>query len=365
MLAVYGLVVLPLLVSGYRLYEAHRLGNFALDFDGTLLPAAEAIASGDSPYPAFGYPPLVAFLLVPFTFLPAPDVLFTGLLVGSVPLSLWLLGIRDWRCYGAAFAWAPVFHALQTANVTILLLVGVAACWRLRERPVAMGLAGGLAVAAKGICWPLALWAVATRRLRAAGVIVAVCLCVTFGLWATLGFSGLSGYPSNVDRLEGSIWRDTYTLRALALDLGASDLVALGLGSGLAVAALAACLIFGIRGDDRRSFACAVAAIIIASPLVWLHSFALLLAPLAVLRPRFSGIWLLPVLLWLASGTGNGETWQTALVLAVGAAVFLVAVSAQVSSGNATGRSGTSGLRRLRPLGVSSSKTEVSTKPSL
>jgi hypothetical protein len=32
------------------------------------------------------------------------------------------------------------------------------------------------------------------------------------------------------------------------------------------------------------------------------------------------------VLLFGASGTGNGETWQTALVLAVAAAVFLGAV---------------------------------------
>jgi hypothetical protein len=90
---------------------------------------------------------------------------------------------------------------------------------------------------------------------------------------------------------------------------------------------LAWCVVSGRRGDDRRSYALAVLLAVIASPIVWLHSFLLLLAPVAVYRPRLSAAWLLPALLWFASGTGNGATWQTAMVLAVAASTFALAVA--------------------------------------
>jgi hypothetical protein len=64
--------------------------------------------------------------------------------------------------------------------------------------------------------------------------------------------------------------------------------------------------------------------VIVASPIVWLHSFALLLGPLAVIRPRLGALWLLPAMLWfVAPGTGNGETWQTTVTLGVAAVVVL------------------------------------------
>jgi glycosyl transferase family 87 len=324
---IWAFIIGPAALNAYLLYSAEQRGILALDFHQTLLPAAERIVAGDSPYPEFGYPPLVAFLLTPFAVVPAPEVLFTILLASGVPLALWILGVRDWRCYGAAFLWGPTFHALQSANVTIGLLVGIALCWRLRDRWRGLGIAGGLTIAAKVICWPLGVWSLATRRVRSAIGMAAVAVVVTFGLWAVLGFSGLVDYPGNIERLNTAVSPDSYTVKALAGDLGTPEVVATVLAIGLAMAALLLCVLLALRGDERRSFSFAVLAVIVASPIVWLHSFALLLAPLALLRPRFSGLWLLPVvLLFGASGTGNGETWQTALVLAVAAAVFLGAV---------------------------------------
>jgi hypothetical protein len=90
---------------------------------------------------------------------------------------------------------------------------------------------------------------------------------------------------------------------------------------------LAACVLAGRRGDDRLSFAFAVLACVIASPIVWLHSFVLLLAPVALYRPRFGVVWVLPALLWFGSGSGNGARWQTALVLAVAGLTFGLAVT--------------------------------------
>ena len=58
-------------------------------------------------------------------------------------------------------------------------------------------------------------------------------------------------------------------------------------------------------------------AMIVASPIVWMHSFVLLLIPVAVMRPRLSAAWLLPVAFLIGAGTGNGAPWQTAGVLAL------------------------------------------------
>ena len=187
-------------------------------------------------------------------------------------------------------------------------------------------MAGGLTIAAKIICWPLVLWLVATRRVRSALAAVAVAAGVTFGLWATLGFSGLLDYPSSMERLSGEESPSSYTVKALAVDLGLGGRTGAVLMVAVAVTALVACLVLGRRGDDRRSYAFAVLAAVVASPIVWLHSFALLLAPLALARPRFSKVWLLPAVLWVASGTGNGSPLQTAIVLCVAAVVFVASI---------------------------------------
>ena len=173
-------------------------GSFAIDFEQTLGPAAEAIAAGESPYPAYGYPPLVAFALAPLTLLPGPSVLLAAALALCVPVSLLLLGVRDPRCHATAFLWAPVYSAIQTGNVTLVLLVGVAAAWRYRDTARRAAVAGGLAVAAKLLCWPIGLFLAATRRFAAALGVAAVALGVTLGLWALLGFDGLRGYPSSL-----------------------------------------------------------------------------------------------------------------------------------------------------------------------
>ena len=65
--------------------------------------------------------------------------------------------------------------------------------------------------------------------------------------------------------------------------------------------------VFARRDDDARSFTCAVAATLALSPIVWLHYLVVLLVPMAILRPRFSVLWLLPVLLWVSPRPGYAE----------------------------------------------------------
>jgi hypothetical protein len=344
------LLVTALLVFTNRLVDAGRHDLLAYDFRQTFLPAAEALLDGHSPYPDYGYPPLVAFLSVPFALVSHPEIFLTVLLIACVPASLWLLGVRDWRCYAAVFLWVSVFNAVQTANVTIPLLLGAAACWYWRERAVPSAVAGGLTVAAKIVAWPLALWLASTRRLAAAVRLVFVAIGVTFGLWATLGFSGLLSYPDSLDRLQAAQGPRGYTVQALASDLGVPGSVSSLVAIGVAVLVLAGVVFYGRRDDDARSYSCALVAFIVASPIIWLHSFALLIAPLAVLRPRLTWAWLLPSTLWFVSpGTGNGAPWQTAVTLTV-ALLVVVDVLRPTSPGHS--KSGVTPRGQPLPGGV-------------
>lgn len=318
-------LVALLLVPLDRIFDSARIDILAIDFRQAYLPAAEKLLDGSSPYPEYGYPPLVAFLSVPFALTPSPEAFVTIAVAACVPATLWLLGVRDWRCYVAAFLWVSVFNAVQTANVTLPIVLAAAVCWRWRERTPVTSVAAGLAIAAKVLAWPLTIWLAFTRRFRAAVGAVLVAGVVTFGLWAMLGFSGLRAYPSSVDNVQSTFREQGYNFQALALDAGLPERVGVLVSFACLLLVLAGVAIYGRRGDDERSFACATVAMILATPLIWLHSFAFLLAPVALLRPRLSPIWLLPALLWFVSpGTGNGDPWQTVVTMATAAVVALV-----------------------------------------
>ena len=61
-----------------------------------------------------------------------------------------------------------VVHGLFYGNLTVLLVLPLALAWRYRDRARVVGLAVGVAVAAKLFVWPLVVWLLLTRRFRAA-----------------------------------------------------------------------------------------------------------------------------------------------------------------------------------------------------
>ena len=105
------------------------------------------------------------------------------------------------------------------------------------------------------------------------------------------------------------------------LGAGVGQAVTLVVGVGL----LVGCVRFARHDDDERSFTCAVAATLVLSPIVWLHYLVVLLVPLAITRPRFSAIWLLPVLLWISPRPGYAEGVLT-FAPAIVAVILLVAM---------------------------------------
>lgn len=337
-------VVLFGLLPAYALYlvfanaAGEGLDEKVTDFENAFYPGAKAILQGASPYPApddpqlaagteYVYPPLTALGSIPFTAfsVEAAGFVVMALLVVCVVAILWLLGVRDWRCYGLALIWPPVLSAVQTGNVTLPLALGAVVVWRYRDDARVAGASLGLTLAAKIFLWPLVLWLGFTRRLRATTLSLAVGAVVLLVSWAVIGFAGIGEYPELLRRVSELEEAQGYTVYALALDLGSSEGLARALWIGLAVVSLAGIAVLARRGDERRAFAVAIAAALACSPIVWLHYFALLLVVVAVAEPRLGPAWFVPLAMYGSTGTLNGTTLQNALTIA--AATLTIAVA--------------------------------------
>jgi Glycosyltransferase family 87 len=289
------LLAIPLLVETALLSTAWRDGILGIDMKQSLLPAAQVIRDGFSPFARTHYPPLLPVLLVPFTFLPSAAIVVSGLALATVAATLWVLQVRDWRCYGAAFLWAPVVSGIQTANATLFLVLASALAWRYRDRAGATAAATGLAIAAKLISWPLVAWLAATGRLRGAVGAVAIAVVSTIGLGALLEVA-LRHTDTEFGEIAGSAGTPSYSVVDVSRSLGASASAALVALGFLTLATVLLCVVLGRRGDDVGSFSVACLACLVGAPNVWLHTFALVLPIVALTRPRFSVAWLVPAL---------------------------------------------------------------------
>ena len=347
---------LPLLALYYAIAPNAFGDSQAADFHFNYYYAAEAIRAGENIYPSvdfvvrgpgdliidYVYPPLIAILTVPWTFMPVglAEVLFQFVLVVAFVGTLALLGVRDWRCYGLAFLWPPVTDAIATGNISILLGLAAALVWAYRDRARIAGAALGVSIAAKVFLWPLTVWLVATGRLRAAAWSVGVAVVTLFASWAVVGFRGLADYPDLVRRLTDRMDERGYTVYALGVDLGLPKGVSWALWLFLAAAVVAASVVLARRGDEQGAFVLALAAAIAFSPIVWLHYFTLVLVAVAIARPRLAPVWFMGIPLQLVVSTGvyNGSTFQTAAVLAAMAlTVALVLAPASWRLGRARG----------------------------
>ena len=328
----------PVIGLGYASWWELRSSSKLQDF-GIFRVAARAVLDGHSPYPAatvagvahfdkFVYPPVTAFLFAPLAELPIALAQAAMLALGVVCIfaALRLLDVRDWRCYGIAAVSAPAVNTLALGAVTSFLLLGVAAAWRFRNRPGLSGALVAVTAVVKLFLWPLGLWLLATRRLRATLTASAAGLVLLVAGWAAIGFAGMRSYPHLLRVLSQVEERTSYSPVAL-LNLS-------GTAAGLLTVALAGLLVAAVvlsaRGTDgdRRALAVAVIGSLVVTPIVWLHYFLLLLVPIALYRPRLSPLWFAPALLWLTPSThSHGVTWHIVLALAVTALVAVRTVA--------------------------------------
>jgi len=321
----------PLLLMGACLGDATAAGPHHSDF-WTFWSAGRDVLHGHSPYPAlqslpheasrtfapFVYPPVTAFTMVPLALLPyaAAKVIYLLLSVAAIALTLRLLGVRDWRCFGLVFACAPVYAAVGLGAVGPFLALGVALAWRYRDRALAVGLAVAYVISAKLFLWPLWFWLVRTRRYRAAGVAAGAGGGAVLASWAAIGFAGLREYPQLLGRLTELVGPHSYSLYAFGRSLGIGSVDAERSLYVLAFVALALVALF-VR-DDRRVFGAVIAIALFATPILWPHYLVLLFVPIALATRRLSPLWLAPALLWVDAPAWNkGPVWIASLLVLV------------------------------------------------
>ncbi len=336
--------VVPIAAIVGLLIFAFSIHGVAVDFRSAYYPAGLRLLHGGNAYAvtqqeilgarAFVYPALAAVAFAPFGFLSrgVAEIVYMLMCIACVPATLWVLRVRDWRIYGVAMLWLPVYSAWQTANVTLPLALLVALAWRYRDRPRIAGLIAATAISLKPFVWPLALWLLATRRLRATVWTLVWGVAVNLAVWWIVGFDEIHVYLRLSGEVTDALWRGGYSMLAVAHHVGFGR----GVGEALLVTVSAA-LAFGVlymgavRRRDREALTLAVVLMLTASPLVWSHYFTLLLVPLAIGRPWLGPLWVLPLLMWPcppAAALG----WEVALAWGVAAACCWPLVSAKRQS---------------------------------
>lgn len=309
--------------------------SYGFDFHGGMWQAGHAVLSGHSPYPpadaallartrnAFIPPPLFALIAVPFSLLNwgAAVGLWNLTCLGAMLGALRLVGIRDVRVMIVAVCSFPFVSSLGFGQTEGLLALGLAAGWRWRDS-AAGAIAIGLIVAAKLFVWPLAIWLLVTRGVRA-GAIAAVTAGTALLLsWAVIGFDGLSGYPGLVLADLHAFRARTHSVTAALIRLGAGATVAQL--AAVAIAVLTAGMIVRAgRRSDRALFTAAVAFSLLSSTLLEMHYIALTLIPLAIARPRYNRLWAFAGLIfWVSPQEPPRSVWQ--IVVVVGSLVLLL-----------------------------------------
>jgi hypothetical protein len=312
---IFGLV--PLALTTLYLVLVVRRGVFGYDFQHSFWPAARAVLHGENPYPpldahvlskrtSFVYPPLLAIVIAPFGLLPVgvATVIAVLFVFASLPATLWVLGVRDWRCYALSLASPPMLACLQTAAISAPLALMLALAWRRRASGWATPAWIVVMIAAKLFLWPLLVWLVIVRGVRCALLTASAAAIAVVAPWL-LGFPGAQEYPRLLAMLEDIEGSHAYTPSSLALSLGAGSRLAeaTSLVAGGAVLLLAVSM--RNRPDaDRKVFTLVLFAALLLSPIVWAHYLLVLLPAMAIARPRLALVWFVPLAFRWA-----GDTW--------------------------------------------------------
>jgi hypothetical protein len=322
LITLLALGVLPIALLVALIGGAFHHGTIGLDYTGGIANGTHALLHGHVPYrpdrvqhlldvvrahglpphvEEVAYPPATLLVATPFALLPhtAAATLWVLILCLLPALSFALLGVRDWRCYGAAYLSLPVAHSIILGNPNVVVMLCLALCWRWRDRVLAC--AGALAVmlTLKATGLPLLVWLVAIRRTRTAVIAAAIALVATIAGFAIVGFGEVSPYLDVVSGLTRAQEGTSYSLSALAAALGipgASRVLIVAVVAGLLVA------LWALRSNPQhqtRMFALATLALLAEDPFVHQLYFALLLVPIAIATPHFNARWLLLVPCWI------------------------------------------------------------------
>ena len=297
----------------------------------SLYPDPRAVALSTSPvahHDYFVYPPLVAVIFAPLAVLPfsVAAALDTVVALACLAGSLRVLSVRDWRCYGLAAGSIPVISSIRLGAITPFLCFACAMAWRYRDRPLIAGAAVGLAVFAKLFLWPLVVWLIVTRRWRAAFTATVGTSIVTAIVWSAIEFRGLREYPALLRSLTDVEANWSFSLLALTtrLSLPEPRLAALALGVLLGGALLATCYPRRRAGFDERVFVTTIGLSLLLTPILWLHYFALLVVPIALVSPTIGIEWGMLLAFWISPFQQPSHFASWRLLIALGLVLTVV-----------------------------------------
>jgi hypothetical protein len=275
--------------------------DFFVDFRLNIWEPGRAMLDGHDPIRKLAseenggiYPPAALVATLPLAAMPyqAAAIAWLVVLVAAVVAAVYLCGVRDWRCYLLALASPPVVGGLAYGNVSLVVVLALAAAWACRDRPWRAGFVLGLVIAARLFVWPVVGWLLFTRRFRAAAASGGFAALLSMIGWSAVAFHRIDEFPEVTRSNVVEFLDQGVSVASIAANLGASTNVAalVALLAGLVALAVA----YRQRRDDLSCFSWSIAAALYASPIVWGHYFALMLVPLALSTPSLSRRWLLP-----------------------------------------------------------------------
>jgi hypothetical protein len=271
---------------------------------------AFSIAVGTCPG-TYTYPPTFAAALIPW------------LLFGAAAAGLWCVAMaacfvagvallpvgRDVRwivVIVAALDW-PLLYAVKLGQVEPLLFLGFASAWRAMDRPDVVGLVTALGALVKVQPGLLGIWALATRRYRAAVGAAIVTLALAGAATIVTGFGAWATYADLVRGLGGTFsTTHNFAPGAVAHLAGASDAVANAVQFGSSALALAALLAAFRWASPVASLQVTIVVSQLLSAPLRDHYAVLLLLPVAWLVARgWTWAALIPLLGWIALFAGD------------------------------------------------------------
>ena len=264
----------------------------------------------------YTYPPAFAVALVPWlVFGGAAAGLWCVAMAACFLAGVALLPVRpDVRwvvVIVAALDW-PLLYAVKLGQVEPLLFLGFAAAWRFMDRPAVVGAASAIGALIKVQPGLMGLWALATRRYRAAAIAIVSALVMAA---AATVFTGLGSWGTYLDLVRGLggnySTSHNFAPGAVAHLAGASDAAAAVVQWGSVAVAVAALLAAYRWASPVASLQVTIVASQLLSSPLRDHYAVLLLLPVAWLVSR-GRTWaaLIPALGWIALfATGDSPGW--------------------------------------------------------
>lgn len=184
------------------------------------IEAARALRAGQDPYlgaPPYLYPPLLAALLVPLTFVPVKGAAWVWAVASAAALATAASLVarestRSARVLVLALLFAP-FAATQwnlQANAFVLLLIVLARAALDAKRQIGGGVALGLSIAVKPLALVAVLALLLLGRWRAALFAAGTALFSFLLVVPFLGMTGAAASAGHVTGILRSSWVETY-----------------------------------------------------------------------------------------------------------------------------------------------------------